>query len=73
LFRKDIICLKTLKNHFEKNKENIFLINENNKEIYSKIDFKEFQDVYNFWTFEKVFELFQTNASISFNKFKNKN
>jgi hypothetical protein len=71
IFKKDIICLKTLKNHFEQNKENIFLINENNKEIYSKIDFKEFEEVYNFWSYEKVFNLFKTNAALSFNKFKN--
>lgn len=71
IFRKDIICLKTLKNHFEQNKENILLVNSENKEIYSKIDFNEFLEVYNFWTYEKVFDLFKTNATLSFNKFKN--
>jgi hypothetical protein len=70
IFEKEIICLKTLKTHFEQNKDNILLINDKNKEIYSKINFKEFQDVYNFWSYDKVYELFKTNASLSFNKFK---
>jgi hypothetical protein len=71
IFKKDIICLKSLKNHFEKNKENVLLIESQNKEIYSKIDFKEFQEVYNFWTYEKVLDIFKTNVSLSFNQFKN--
>jgi hypothetical protein len=70
IFEKEIICLKTLKTHFEQNKDNILLINDKNKEIYSKINFNEFQDVYNFWSYDKVYELFKTNASLSFNKFK---
>ncbi len=71
LFEKDFLCLKTLKNHFEQNKENILNINSQNKEIYSNIDFNEFLEVYNFWTFDKVFDLFKKNATLSFNKFKN--
>lgn len=71
LFEKDFFELKSLKNHFENNKENILNINSENKEIYAKIDFNEFLEVYNFWTYEKVFDLFKTNATLSFNNFKN--
>lgn len=60
-----------LKKFFEANKTEILKIRDDNKEIYKNIPREELIKSFEIYDYNEVYDLFKTNATLSFNKFKN--